>query len=83
MTVAHALGKVRYVVDSAGQKTDAIIPLAAWEALLGAWQRALRQIEDKEDIALLETWLKKREAGEAEMISLDELEQELTADGLL
>jgi len=83
MTVADALGKVRYVVDGAGERTDAIVPLAAWKALLGAWQQSLEKLEDKEDVALLATWLKKRAAGKAEMIPLEDLERELAADGLL
>lgn len=39
--------------------------------------------EDKEDSAILQDWLQRRAAGAVETISLDEMEQELTADGLL
>lgn len=38
--------------------------------------------EDKEDSAILRDWLQRRAAGAVETVSLDELEQELAADGL-
>ena len=83
MTLAKALRNVRYVVDSEGQRTDAVIPLAAWKVLLSAWCESLEQLEDQEDRAIVLEWLEKRAAGKAEMIPLEELEQELTADGLI
>jgi uncharacterized protein with GYD domain len=39
--------------------------------------------EDQEDSAILQDWLEKRAAGNVEMITLDALERELIADGLL
>jgi hypothetical protein len=83
MTVAEVLESVRYVTDSNGEKTDVLVPLAAWEALLASWKELVEQIEDREDAAILQDWLKKRAAGEVETISLDALEQELIADGLV
>lgn len=84
MTVREALGTVRYVVDAEGKKTEAIIPLPALRALLGAWKESLLEmLEDQEDLELLETFLEKRAAGQAEIIPLEELVQELKDDGLL
>jgi hypothetical protein len=83
MTVAEAIGSVRYVVDANGEKTDAIVPLAVWKTLLAVWQQSVRLVEDHEDQSLLRDWLQRREAGEIDMIPLEDLEQELRADGLL
>ncbi len=83
MTIAEALTTVRYVMDSNGDRTDVLIPLAAWETLLASWKKLIELLEDQEDNAVLQEWLEKRAAGEADMISLDTLEQELVADGLL
>jgi len=83
MTTAEVLTTVRYVMDSSGEKTDVLIPLAAWKTLLAAWKKAIELLEDQEDNTILQEWLQKRAAGEIEMISLDALEQELIADALL
>lgn len=83
MTVAEALTTVRYVTDSEGERTDVLIPLAAWKTLLASWKQLIELLEDQEDNAILQEWLEKRAAGELDMISLDTLEQELIADGLL
>ena len=83
MTVSKALRNVRYVVDSEGRRTDAVIPLAAWTALLKAWCESLEKLEDQEDRAILLDWLEKRAAGKAEMVPLEQLEQDLAADGLV
>ena len=83
MTVPEALRNVRYVVNAEGQRTEAIIPLAAWQALLAAWRESLAQIETREDRAVLLQWLEERAAGKDDMISLEQFEQELLADGLL
>ena len=83
MTPPEALESVRYVVDAKGETTDAIIPLEAWKALLAAWKRSLEMAEDQEDLAILERWLEKRAAGDAQMMPLEDLEAELTSAGLL
>ncbi len=83
MTITEVLATVRYVVDAKGEKTDVLIPLTTWEALLALWKQLIEMLEDQEDRAILQEWLEKRAAGEVEMISLDTLEQELIADGLL
>jgi len=70
-------------MDSNGKRTDVLIPLATWETLLATRKQLIELLEDQEDNALLQEWLKKRAAGEVDMISLDTLEQELVADGLL
>ena len=83
MTITEALANVRYVLDARGERTDVLIPLAAWKAILTSWKQMMESLEDQEDLAILEEWLAQRSAGETDTISLDELEQELVADGLL
>jgi hypothetical protein len=83
MTLPKSLTTLRYVTDACGQRTDVLIPLATWEALLTSWKRLIEQLEDEEDRAILREWLAKRASGEAETIPLDELEREPIADGLL
>lgn len=83
MTIKEALATVRYVLDTNGDKTDVLVPLPVWEALLGSWSQLIELLEDQEDRAILQEWLQKRANGEVEMISLENLEQELVADGLL
>ncbi len=76
MTISETITSVRYVTDSNGEKTDVLIPLSAWK-------KAIELLEDQEDKAILQEWLSKRAEGKVEMISLDALERELVADGLL
>ena len=83
MTIPEAFATVRYVVDANGEKKEAIIPLAAWKMLLAIWKKSMEVLEDQEDSAILKDWLNRRENGKVEMISLEDLEQELKADGLL
>jgi hypothetical protein len=83
MTIKEALATVRYVLDTKGDKTDVLVPLPVWEALLGSWSQLIELLEDQEDRAILQEWLQKRANGEVEMISLENLEQELVSDGLL
>ncbi len=82
MVVTQAIATARYVVDSNGEKTDVLVPLAAWKTLLASWKHIIELLEDQEDSATLQGWLEKRATGEVDMISLDALEQELIADGL-
>ena len=83
MTITEALTTVRYVTDSNGQRTDVLIPFASWKTILAAWKKLMEEAEDREDSAILQEWLEKRAAQRVEMITLDTLEQELVADGLL
>ena len=83
MTLAEALTTVRYVMDANGERTDVLIPLTSWQTILTSWKQMMELLEDREDIAILQDWLKRRTAGETETITLDALEQELIADGLL
>jgi len=71
VTVEEALTRVRYVVNSSGERTDIVIPLTAWETLLAAWKQLIEALEDQEDSAILQGWLEERAAGEVGMISLD------------
>jgi len=82
-TTPKAAGSIRYVTDARGEKTDVLVPLATWTALIASWQRLLSMLEDQQDREILQEWVAKRAAGTAETISLDDLERELIADGLL
>jgi hypothetical protein len=83
MVFPETLKEVRYLTDANGERTDVLIPLETWKTLLASWERLSEMLEDQEDRAVLQEWLAKRAAGEAETLSLDELEQDLRADGLL
>ncbi len=83
MTIAEVLTSVRYVTDTQGETTDVLIPLTTWKTLLGAWQQMMQQMEDQEDRSILQAWLEQRAQGKIKMIPLEDLEQELVADGLL
>ena len=83
MTIAEALTTVRYVLDANGEKSEVLIPLAAWKTILATWEQMAELLEDREDSVILREWLEERAAGEAKMMPLDVLEQELVADGLL
>ena len=83
MTITEALATVRYVMDASGERTDVLIPLASWKTILASWKRMMELLEDQEDSIILQEWLEERAAGKTYMISLDTLEQELVADGLL
>jgi hypothetical protein len=83
MTITEALTDIRYVTDVMGQKTDVLVPITTWKVMLATWQKLIEMLEDQEDRAILQDWLEKRAVGEVEMISLESLEQELIADGLL
>lgn len=79
----EALQSVRYLVDANGERTDAVVPIAAWNALIAAWKPLLEILEDQEDSEVLKKWLKERTAGDAKMVPLRELESELAFAGLL
>ena len=83
MRIADSIADVRYVTNPAGDRTDVIVPLAAWESLLGVLEELAERVEDQEDIALLQEWLRARAAGTVEMIPLAVLEEELRHDGFL
>lgn len=83
MATSEVLAPIRYVVDANGERTDVMIPVATWQKLLVFWREAVEQEDDKEDSAILQDWLQRRAAGAVETISLDDLERELWADGLV
>ena len=83
VTTGEALEAVRYVMNASGERTDVLVPLASWNAILTSWKRMMELLEDQEDSAMLQDWLARRAAGETDKITLDALEQELLADGLL
>ena len=81
MLISDALDRAKYVVGPDGNKTDVLIPLETWKELLVTWQHLVNILEDQEDREIFYEWLEKRAAGEAQTISLEELEQELGEDG--
>lgn len=83
MKVTQATALVKYVADANGNKTDVLVPVEVWEALLASWKDAIARLEDREDIGIFQEWMQRRDAGQVETISLEDLEQELMADGLV
>ena len=83
MTIGEALGTVRYVLNAKGERTDVLIPLASWKAILASWKEMMESLEDQEDSAILQAWLENRDAEKTNTLALDALEEELVADGLL
>ena len=83
MMLPETLTAVRYVMDGEGNKTDVLVPVTTWEALLAHRRDLVDRLEDQEDAALARQWLIARAGGGASTISLDQLERELIGDGLL
>jgi hypothetical protein len=83
MTLSKALASARYIVDADGRKTEVIIPVETWQHVLSTYERLITLLEDREDREILSSWLANRAAGSEALISLDDVEQELIADGLL
>lgn len=81
--IPETTSSIRYVTDAEGNKTDVLIPLASWKALIITWQKLIEEIEDQEDSEAFKDWLRQRHAGEIDSMSLEEFEKELVADGLL
>jgi len=79
MTMQDVLATVKYVTDAQGEKTDVIIPLVTWKALLASWEQLIEKLEDQEDKDILQDWLEKRAKGELDMITLEDLEIERIA----
>ncbi len=83
MKVTQATALVKYVADANGNKTDVLVPVEVWEALLASWKEMIERLEDREDIGIFQEWMQQRDAGQVETISLEDLEQELIIDGLV
>lgn len=83
MSIAESLADIQYITNPAGERTNVIVPLPAWESLLTMLEEMTERLEDQEDVAVMRDWLRARAAGAAEMIPLAKLEQELRDDGLL
>ena len=83
MRIAESLADVQYVINPAGEHTDVIVPLPAWESLLATIEAMAERLEDQEDIALSQERLQRRASGSAKMVSLADVEEELRRDGLL
>lgn len=74
MSITEAIADIQYVTNPTGERTNVIVPLPAWESLLTALVEMSKQLEDQEDIAVLQEWLRAQATGTVEMISLDALE---------
>lgn len=83
MNVTKAIKLVKYVADASGNKTDVLVPVEVWEAILAAWKETIERLEDREDLEIFQEWLQRRDAGQVETISLEDLEQQLIADSLV
>ncbi|HAJ62267.1 MAG TPA: hypothetical protein DCP31_26005 [Cyanobacteria bacterium UBA8543] len=83
MSLKESLKLVKYVANASGKKTDVIIPIEVWESLLASWENMVEALENREDAAIFQDWLEQKKTGEVETISLDDLEKELIADGLI
>jgi hypothetical protein len=70
------LRSVRFVVDSQGNPTDAVISIGDWKALI-EW------LEDLEDAVTVREYLRRLEQGKDDTIPWEEIKAELMADGLL
>lgn len=55
MTLAEALAATRFIVAGQGQRTDVVLPVAAWQTVINL-------LEDLEDQALVRDWLARRRA---------------------
>lgn len=83
MTLAEALASARYIVDANGRKTEVVIPVETWQHVLATYERLITLLEDREDREILSDWLSQHANGRETLVSLDDLERELIADGLL
>jgi hypothetical protein len=83
MSLKESLKLVKYVANASGKKTDVIIPIEVWESLLTSWENMVEALENREDAAIFQEWLEQKKTGEVETISLEDLEKELIADGLI
>jgi hypothetical protein len=83
VSIGEALATVRYVLDANGQRTGVLVPLDSWQAILASWKQMMETLEDQQNSAILQEWMDKRAAGKTDTITLDALEEELIADGLL
>lgn len=83
MTMDETLASARFVVDPAGNRTDVLIPLAAWLELIEDWRRMAQRIEDDEDAAIVAAWLRDRATGAEDTVHIEAVEAKLLADDLL
>lgn len=79
--IQASIERAKYLVDDEGHKTDVLLPIEDWEALLAEWRRVLDAIEDLEDLGVFGDWLASRDSERATAVSLDEVEREWLADG--
>jgi hypothetical protein len=77
MTLTETLASIRCVTNARGEKTEVLVPLPIWKALLESWRQLEERVENEEDQAILTEWLERQARGEAETVTLDELQQQM------
>jgi hypothetical protein len=45
INVTQVMPEIRYLTDNKGEKTDVLVPLATWQALLTAWDLLIEKLE--------------------------------------
>ncbi|OQY46413.1 MAG: hypothetical protein B6242_08095 [Anaerolineaceae bacterium 4572_78] len=83
MNITEVLKDVRFLTNDEGEKTDVLVPFTLWSKMIKTWEQTVELLEYVEDVAILQNWLDRRAKGQTDMMSLDDFEQELVADGLL
>ena len=83
MNITEVLKDVRFFTNDEGEKTDVLVPFTLWSKMIKTWEQTVELLEYVEDVAILQNWLDRRAKGQTDMMSLDDFEQELVADGLL
>lgn len=74
--LAELLHSVRFLVDSEGNPTDAVLSIDEWKSLI-EW------LEDLEDAVTVREYLRRQELGEDDTLPWEEVRAELVADGSL
>lgn len=75
MNVTKAINLVKYVADANGNKTDVLVPVEIWEAMLSAWKETIERLEDRENLEIFQEWLQRRDAGLGEAFGRQSLTQ--------
>lgn len=83
MALSEALAGVRFLTNTEGKRTDVLLSWEVWVLLLQLLQELMEQVEDREDAAVVGSWLEARAGGTVETISLEALESELRDDGCI
>ncbi|NEP19806.1 MAG: hypothetical protein F6J97_23455 [Leptolyngbya sp. SIO4C1] len=84
MTLSQIETKVRYLTNAAGEKTDVLVPVDLWEALLEILQASsgLDSIDEQEPNSqiLADLQIATRQAQAGQTFPISELWQDITAE---